>query len=138
MRLAHQQMDEGMAKLRLSSTPEIRAAIRKRQLEKTHQEYEAFFQSLELEEGATHQALDIILERENKYLDIYDTLNETGFSKGIKAFGESRKVEQSVAEVQLRHLLGDERYDALTQFEKERQSQIQIQAKKIVSKHLND
>lgn len=138
IRLSFQKTDESMARLRNLTTPEARAAMRKRQFEKIEQDYEAFFQTLELEQAAIHQAVDIILDRESKYLDIYDTLNEVGMSKGIKDFGQNRKIEQSVAEVQLRHLLGDEHYETLVQFEKERQAQMLSKAQKIISKHLND
>lgn len=138
MRLAHRQLDENMARSYNSITPELRAEIRQRHLEKARADYEGFFHTLNLSEHDIHQAVEVVLERETQYIDASENLHRIGFTKGGRDFAETRKVEQSVAEVQLRHLLGDEGYEQLTTFEKESQAQAMAKAMKTVSKYQND
>lgn len=138
LRLSFEKVDESLAKVHESMTPELRAELRQRRLEKAREDYEGFFHTLQLSESVIHQALEVVLERETRYMDAQDLLQHTGFTKGGHDFAETRKVEQSVAEVQLRHLFGDERYEQLTAFEKENQAKSLARGMKIISKYQND
>ncbi len=138
LRLSFEKVDESLAKVHESMTPELRAELRQRRLEKAREDYEGFFHSLQLSESVIHQALEVVLERETQYFEAHDNLQRLGFTKGGRDFVETKKVEQSVAEVQLRHLLGDERYEQLTVFEKENQAKALARAMKIASKYQND
>jgi len=133
--LALESLDAGIAKVVSTSTPEIRAEVRKSHLDKYKRAYADFFSSLALDKGEIDRAVDIILERESAYLDAIDTLHRTGFTKGGGQFAEKRKVEQALAEVQLHRLLGPLRYEDLAKFEKEHRARISTNAGKIVFKH---
>ncbi|HEY1084251.1 MAG TPA: hypothetical protein VGE29_18440, partial [Prosthecobacter sp.] len=126
-----------IAKTRQSSTPEIRTAIRKRMMEKGREDYEEFFSTLELDEGTTRQAVDVMLERDLKIMDANEQLQETGFIKGGKQFGETLRIEKALAESQLQSLLGTQDYEKLIAFEKDRQAQMMARAQKVISK-MND
>lgn len=137
MRRDLEKLDEGLAKTRQSSTPEIRAAIRNRTIEKGREDYGKFFSTLELDPDSASQAVDVIVERDLKILDANELLYETGFTKGGKQFGETMKIEKALAETQLQNLLGSKGYEKLIAFEKNRQAQMMAQAQKVISR-LND
>lgn len=137
MRRDLEKLDEGLAKTRQSSTPEIRAAIRNRTVEKGREDYGKFFSTLELDASSASQAVDVIIERDLKILDANELLYETGFTKGGKQFGETMKIEKALAESQLQSLLGAKGYEKLVTFEKNRQAQSMAQAQKVISR-LND
>lgn len=138
LRLSFEKVDESLAKVHESMTPELRATLRQRRLEKAKEDYEGFFRTLKLSESVIRQALEVVLERESRYMDAQNLLQRTGFTKGGHDFAETRKVEQSVAEVQLRHLFGDERYEQLIAFEKDNQAKSLDRGMKIISKYQND
>lgn len=138
LRLSLQKADENAARIHKLLTPERARAIREGSLKKTRQDYEKFVTNLKLGENDTARLMEIVMERENRNLDAMDELNRRGYTEGLKSYAETRKVERSLAEFQLRDLLGQAQYEELASFEKQREAGIIANASRIASKYQDD
>jgi hypothetical protein len=125
--------DELMARAAEFRTPEWKATLVDAMIRSRTSKYSELFDSWDLDSATSERALAIIRARETELMDRRTELLKAGMS-GVFDFNKQKKVEKTLAEIQLMTLLGPDRVTQLTKVEDEMELQVQADAKEVLRK----